>query len=79
MKDNIFTKEVKGENVLLLILSIVAIILGILLFAGILTISSETTVIGGHSDIFTWIITIMGAIGLFIAVFKLTHGKKEDN
>ena len=79
MKDNIFTKEVKGENVLLLILSIVAIILGILLFAGILTISSKTPVIGGHSDIFTWIITIMGAIGLFIAVFKLTHGKKEDN
>ena len=38
MKDNIFTKEVKGENVLLLILSIVAIILGILLFAGILTV-----------------------------------------
>ena len=79
MKDNIFTKEVKGENVLLLILSIVAIILGILIFAGILTISSEASIIGSYPNAFAWIITIVGAIGLFIAVFRITHEKKENN
>lgn len=79
MKDNIFTKELKGENLLLLILSIVAIILGILIFADILTVDSEVAIVGSYPNAFAWIITIVGAIGLFIAVFRITHGKKEDN
>ncbi len=69
----IISKEYKWETYLLGFLSIVAIALGLLIFADVLTVNADTPVIGNIPNLFAWIITIVGVIGLIlfaIPIFK---------
>lgn len=69
----ILTTEYKWETYLLGFLSLVAIAIGLLIFANVLTVNEDTPLIGNYPTLFAWIITIVGAIGLIlfaIPVFK---------
>jgi preprotein translocase subunit SecE len=69
----ILTTEYKWETYLLGFLSLVAIAIGLLIFANVLTVNEDTPLIGNYPTLFAWIITIVGGIGLIlfaIPVFK---------
>lgn len=67
----ILTTEYKWETYLLGFLSTVAIALGLLIFANVLTVSETTPLIGNYPKLFAWIITIVGAIGLILFAIPL--------
>ena len=67
----ILTTEYKWETYLLGFLSVVAIALGLLIFANVLTVSESTPLIGNYPKLFAWIITIVGAIGLILFAIPL--------
>ena len=67
----ILTTEYKWETYLLGFLSTVAIALGLLIFADVLTVSETTPLIGNYPNLFAWIITIVGAIGLILFAIPL--------
>ena len=67
----ILTTEYKWETYLLGFLSTVAIALGLLIFANVLTVSESTPLIGNYPKLFAWIITIVGAIGLVLFAIPL--------
>ena len=67
----ILTTEYKWETYLLGALSIIAIALGLLIFTDVLTVNEDTPVIGGYSDLFAWIITIVGGIGFILFAIPL--------
>jgi preprotein translocase subunit SecE len=67
----ILTTEYKWETYLLGFLSIVAIALGLLIFASVLTVSENTPLIGNYPKLFAWIITIVGSIGLILFAIPL--------
>jgi len=62
----ILSTEYKWETYLLGFLSLVAIALGLLMFTGELTIDANTPIIGDVPELFEWIITIVGTIGLVL-------------
>ena len=63
--------EYKWETYLLGFLSTVAIALGLLIFANVLTVSETTPLIGNYPKFFAWIITIVGSIGLVLFAIPL--------
>jgi preprotein translocase subunit SecE len=63
--------EYKWETYLLGFLSTVAIALGLLIFANVLTVSENTPLIGNYPKLFAWIITIVGSIGLILFAIPL--------
>ena len=67
----ILTTEYKWETYLLGFLSTVAIALGLLIFADVLTVSETTPLIGNYPNLFAWIITIVGSIGLILFAIPL--------
>lgn len=67
----ILTTEYKWETYLLGFLSTVAIALGLLIFANVLTVNETTPLIGNYPKLFAWIITIVGAIGLILFAIPL--------
>ena len=67
----ILTTEYKWETYLLGFLSTVAIALGLLIFANVLTVNETTPLIGNFPKLFAWIITIVGAIGLILFAIPL--------
>ena len=67
----ILTTEYKWETYLLGFLSVVAIALGLLIFANVLTVSETTPLIGNYPKLFAWIITIVGSIGLVLFAIPL--------
>lgn len=67
----ILTKEYKWENYLLAVLSLVAIVLGILIFTEVLIVS-EGTIFENNPMLFAWVITIAGIVGLIISAIKLS-------
>ena len=73
---SIFTKEYKYEGLLLLFLSLVAILLGTMVIMGEnsatglpLTINKEVFLIGEYPKVFAWILIILGAMSLILAVW----------
>ena len=69
----ILSKEYKWETYLLGFLSVVAIALGLLIFTDVLSVNADTPIIGNYPNLFAWIITIVGVVGLVlfaIPVFK---------
>jgi preprotein translocase subunit SecE len=62
----ILSKEYKWETYALGFLSIVAIALGLLIFSDVLTVNSDTPIIGGFPTLFAWIIIGVGVIGLVL-------------
>jgi preprotein translocase subunit SecE len=67
----ILTTEYKWETYLLGFLSTVAIALGLLIFANVLTVNETTPLIGNYPKLFAWIITIVGSIGLILFAIPL--------
>ena len=68
----ILTKENEWENYLLAALSLVAIILGILIFSNVLTISESSSLLADNPHAFASIITIVGVGGLILAIVKIS-------
>ena len=68
----ILTKENEWENYLLAALSLVAIILGILIFSNVLTISESSSLLADNPNTFASIITIVGVLGLILAIVKIS-------
>ena len=73
----ILTKETKFENYLLLILSVVAVIIGILILSNVLAVGGENELLGDNPNLFAWIITIVGIIGGLISFFQIKSEKEE--
>lgn len=72
----IFTKEYKYEGLVLLFLSLIAIILGSMVLIGEtsggssgLTINENVFLIGDYPKAFAWILIILGAMSLILAVW----------
>lgn len=72
----IFTKEYKYEGLLLLLLSIIAILLGSMVLIGEsssdgrpLSINKDVFLIGDYPKAFAWILIILGAMSLILAVW----------
>ncbi len=73
---SIFTKEYKFEGIILLILSLVALVLGTMVLIGIqtngasgLVVSDGVFLIGDYPAAFAWILIVLGAVSLILAVW----------
>ena len=72
---SIFTKEYKYEGIILLFLSLVALVLGTMVLIGIssegesgLVINEEVFLIGDYPSAFAWILIVLGAMSLILAI-----------
>lgn len=72
----IFTKEYKYEGIILLFLSLIALVLGTLVLMGIssdgesgLVINENVFLIGDYPSAFAWILIVLGAVSLVLAVW----------
>ena len=72
----IFTKEYKYEGIILLFLSLIALVLGTLVLMGIssegnsgLVINENVFLIGDYPSAFAWILIVLGAVSLILAVW----------
>ena len=73
---SIFVKEYKYEGLVLLVLALIAIVLGVMVLIGEstdgtsgLTINPNVFLIGSYPVAFAWILVILGAFSLLIAVW----------
>lgn len=71
-----FTKEYKYEGVILLVLSLIAIILGTLIYKGVnssgdvgLTINENVFLIGDYPKTFAWILIGLGSVSLILSIW----------
>ena len=62
------TKERKVEDIILLILSVVACLLAVLIFAGKLTIKLGKEI---SPNAFAWVLLILGLVSLIISLCKI--------
>lgn len=67
------TKEIKLENIILLILSIIACILSVLIFMGILTVKLKNDV---SPNAFAWILLIVGIMSTGLSIHNIVKDKK---
>ena len=75
----ILTKETKLENYLLAILSVTAVIIGILILSNVIAVSSQKELLDDNPNLFAWIIIIVGIIGGLISFFQIKSEKEEKN
>ena len=73
---SIFVKEYKYEGLVLLVLALIAIVLGVMVLIGEstdgtsgLTINPNVFLIGSYPVAFAWILVILGAFSLLIALW----------
>ena len=64
----LLTKERKVEDIILLILSVVACLLAVLIFAGKLTIKLGKEI---SPNAFAWVLLILGLVSLIISLCKI--------
>lgn len=62
------TKERKVEDIILLILSVVACVLAVLIFAGKLTVKLGKDI---STNVFAWVLLILGLVSLIISLCKI--------
>ena len=62
------TKERKVEDIILLILSVIACVLAVLIFAGKLTIKLGKEI---SPNAFAWVLLILGLVSLIISLCKI--------
>lgn len=74
MKD-FLTKERKYENVILLIMSIIACTLSILIFTKVVTLKFKDSI---SPNTFAWILLILGLLSLILSLYKLTRKESEN-
>lgn len=65
----ILTHDFKYEGLILLFLAVVALVLGVLIINGTLTIHETAFVIGSYPILFAWILVILGAFSLVLSVW----------
>jgi len=65
----ILSKEYKYENLFLMILSLLAIVLGILIINGTLTVNESFFVIGTYPMVFSWILVGLGVASLLLVIW----------
>ena len=64
-----FTKDYKYENLILLVLAIVAMVLGFMVISGELVVNQKIYFIGEYPMVFAWILFILGVISLILSVW----------
>ena len=62
------TKERKVEDIILLILSVIACVLAVLIFAGKLTVKLGKDI---SPNVFAWVLLILGLVSLIISLCKI--------
>ena len=62
------TKERKVEDIILLILSVIACVLAVLIFAGKLTVKLGKDI---STNVFAWVLLILGLVSLIISLCKI--------
>jgi preprotein translocase SecE subunit len=65
----ILSKEYKYENLFLMILSLLAIVLGILIINGTLVVNESFFIIGTYPMVFSWILVSLGVISLLLVIW----------
>lgn len=65
----VFMKDYRFEGLILLILAVIAIVLGVLILVGTLTINNTIPVLGDYPKVFAWILVGLGAISFGLAVW----------
>lgn len=62
------TKERKGEDIILLILSVIACLLAVLIFAGKITVKLVKDI---SPNAFAWILLILGLVSFILSLYKI--------
>lgn len=62
------TKERKGEDIILLILSVIACLLALLIFAGKITVKLVKDI---SPNAFAWILLILGLVSFILSLYKI--------
>jgi len=65
----ILSKEYKYENLFLMILSLLAIVLGVLIINGTLVVNESFFIIGTYPMVFSWILVALGVISLLLVIW----------
>ena len=71
----ILTKEYEWEPYIMVVLSLIAVVLGILIFSDVLVVNDSVPLISDNPMAFAWVITIVGIVGLVI--FAVKQFKKD--
>ena len=66
---NVFTKDYKYENLILLVLAIVAMVLGFMVIVGDLQINEKVYFIGEYPMVFAWLLFILGSVSLLLSIW----------
>lgn len=66
---NAFTSSYKYENLVLLILAIIAMVLGFMVLVGDLQINEKVYFIGEYPMVFAWILFILGTVSLLLSIW----------
>ena len=75
----VFTKEYKHEGLILLILAIIAIVLGVIFLRGEFGLTLENVyLIGDYPKVFSWILIVLGAFSLLLAVWPYYKPSIEE-
>ena len=74
----VFMKDYRFEGLILLILAIVAIVLGVLILVGTLTIDANIPVLGDYPKVFAWILVGLGVVSLGLAVWPFYKPSVEE-
>ncbi len=64
-----FTTTYKYENLILLVLAVIAMVLGFMVINKDLTINPEVFFIGDYPLVFAWILFILGAVSMLLAIW----------
>lgn len=62
------TKERKGEDIILLILSVIACLLAVLIFAGKIIVKLGKDI---SPNAFAWILLILGLVSFILSLYKI--------
>ncbi len=67
---SVFTKEYKHEWLILLILSLIAIVLGVIFLNNEFGLTlEEIYLIGDYPDVFAWILIVLGVLSLLLSIW----------
>lgn len=69
-----FAKEYKGENLILLVLAIFAVVLGALIISGTLVVYEEFFLIGlKQGKVFAWILIALGSVSIILVAYPFYY------
>ena len=74
----VFMKDYRFEGVILLVLAVIAIVLGVLIVVGTLTIDPNIPVLGDYPKVFAWILIGLGVVSLGLAIWPFYKPSVEE-